>query len=44
MALAAACEDNGIASLYGADHYLSTSRPNERAALDIWARCVRSAP
>jgi alkanesulfonate monooxygenase SsuD/methylene tetrahydromethanopterin reductase-like flavin-dependent oxidoreductase (luciferase family) len=36
MALAAACEDNGIASLYGADHYLSTSRPNERAALDIW--------
>jgi alkanesulfonate monooxygenase SsuD/methylene tetrahydromethanopterin reductase-like flavin-dependent oxidoreductase (luciferase family) len=36
MALAAACEDNGIARLYGADHYLSTSRPNERAALDIW--------
>ena len=35
-ALAAACDDNGIAALYGADHYLSTSRPNERAALDIW--------
>jgi len=35
-ALAAACEDNGIANLYGADHYLSTSRPDERAALDIW--------
>lgn len=35
-ALAAACEDNGIVALYGADHYLSTSRPDERAALDIW--------
>jgi alkanesulfonate monooxygenase SsuD/methylene tetrahydromethanopterin reductase-like flavin-dependent oxidoreductase (luciferase family) len=35
-ALAAACEDSGIAALYGADHYLSTSRPDERAALDIW--------
>jgi alkanesulfonate monooxygenase SsuD/methylene tetrahydromethanopterin reductase-like flavin-dependent oxidoreductase (luciferase family) len=35
-ALAEACEANGIACLYGADHYLSTSRPNEWGSLDIW--------
>jgi hypothetical protein len=41
-ALVTACEDAGIACLCGADHYLSTWRPDERGALDIWARCARS--
>jgi len=36
LALANACEEHGIESLFRSDHYLSQSFPHERAAHDAW--------
>jgi F420-dependent oxidoreductase-like protein len=36
VALARACEENGIESLFRSDHYLSMAEPYRREALDAW--------
>jgi F420-dependent oxidoreductase-like protein len=36
LALARACEEHGIETLFRSDHYLSSSYPHERAAHDAW--------
>jgi F420-dependent oxidoreductase-like protein len=36
LALARACEEHGIETLFRSDHYLSLARPTEREALDAW--------
>jgi alkanesulfonate monooxygenase SsuD/methylene tetrahydromethanopterin reductase-like flavin-dependent oxidoreductase (luciferase family) len=36
LALAAACEEHGIESLFRSDHYLSLIAPQERVATDAW--------
>jgi alkanesulfonate monooxygenase SsuD/methylene tetrahydromethanopterin reductase-like flavin-dependent oxidoreductase (luciferase family) len=35
-AVAAACEEHGVGSLYSSDHYLSTAGTTERGSLDAW--------
>jgi alkanesulfonate monooxygenase SsuD/methylene tetrahydromethanopterin reductase-like flavin-dependent oxidoreductase (luciferase family) len=37
QALARACEDSGIETLFRSDHYLSVFGRNERGSLDAWA-------
>ncbi|HEV8688485.1 MAG TPA: TIGR03560 family F420-dependent LLM class oxidoreductase [Gaiellaceae bacterium] len=37
LALAQACEEHGIETLFRSDHYLSGSHPHERAAHDAWS-------
>jgi F420-dependent oxidoreductase-like protein len=37
VALAGACEELGFGGLFRSDHYLSSSHPTERGALDAWA-------
>jgi F420-dependent oxidoreductase-like protein len=37
VALANACEDNGLEALFRSDHYLSFSDPTGRGSLDAWA-------
>jgi F420-dependent oxidoreductase-like protein len=37
VALARACEEHGVESLFRSDHYLSVSGHGERVALDAWA-------
>jgi len=37
VALASACEEHGVESLFRSDHYLSVSGHGERGALDAWA-------
>jgi alkanesulfonate monooxygenase SsuD/methylene tetrahydromethanopterin reductase-like flavin-dependent oxidoreductase (luciferase family) len=36
LALAEACEEHGIESMFRSDHYSSLVEPNERAATDAW--------
>jgi F420-dependent oxidoreductase-like protein len=36
VALADACEEHGVETLFRSDHYLSASHPHERAAHDAW--------
>jgi alkanesulfonate monooxygenase SsuD/methylene tetrahydromethanopterin reductase-like flavin-dependent oxidoreductase (luciferase family) len=36
LALADACEEHGIETLFRSDHYLSLAAPRERAATDAW--------
>ena len=36
LALAEACEEHGIDTLFRSDHYLSLTAPRERAATDAW--------
>ena len=36
VALAEACEEHGIDTLFRSDHYLSLTAPRERAATDAW--------
>src|SRR5919198_162065 len=36
LALANACEEHGVETLFRSDHYLSGSHPHERAAHDAW--------
>jgi len=36
LALARACEEHGVETLFRSDHYLSLARPTEREALDAW--------
>jgi alkanesulfonate monooxygenase SsuD/methylene tetrahydromethanopterin reductase-like flavin-dependent oxidoreductase (luciferase family) len=36
LALAEACEEHGIDTLFRSDHYLSLTAPHERAATDAW--------
>ena len=36
LALAEACEENGVETLFRSDHYLSLARPADRASLDAW--------
>ncbi len=36
VALAEACEEHGVDTLFRSDHYLSNSAPREREALDAW--------
>ncbi len=37
VALAAACEENGVGTMFRSDHYLSVEDRHERGALDAWA-------
>jgi F420-dependent oxidoreductase-like protein len=37
LALAGACEENGVGTMFRSDHYLSVADRRERAALDAWA-------
>jgi F420-dependent oxidoreductase-like protein len=37
VALAAACEENGLGTMFRSDHYLSVEDRRERGALDAWA-------
>jgi F420-dependent oxidoreductase-like protein len=37
QAIAAACEENGVGTLFRSDHYLSVDDRRERGALDAWA-------
>jgi F420-dependent oxidoreductase-like protein len=36
LALARACEENGIDTLFRSDHYVSQAAPAEKASLDAW--------
>jgi F420-dependent oxidoreductase-like protein len=36
LAVARACEEHGVETLFRSDHYLSLARPREREALDAW--------
>jgi F420-dependent oxidoreductase-like protein len=36
LAVAQACEEHGVETLFRSDHYLSGSHPHERAAHDAW--------
>jgi F420-dependent oxidoreductase-like protein len=36
LAVARACEEHGVETLFRSDHYLSRARPTEREALDAW--------
>ena len=37
VALAGACEENGVGTMFRSDHYLSVEDRRERGALDAWA-------
>ena len=37
VAMAAACEEHGIGTLFRSDHYLSVDDRRERGSLDAWA-------
>lgn len=37
VALAAACEENGVGTMFRSDHYLSVEDRRERGSLDAWA-------
>ena len=36
LALAAACEENGVGTMFRSDHYLSVDDRRERGSLDAW--------
>ncbi len=37
QAIAAACEEHGVGTLFRSDHYLSVDDRRERGSLDAWA-------
>ena len=37
LAIAAACEEHGVGTLFRSDHYLSVDDRRERGSLDAWA-------
>ena len=42
LAIASACEEHGISTLYQSDHYLDVDSDNpERGSLDAWGRSAR---
>lgn len=43
LALAAACEEHGVGTMFRSDHYLSVDDRRERGSLDAWGRSPRSA-
>ncbi len=43
LALAAACEENGVGTMFRSDHYLSVDDRRERGSLDAWGTTVALA-
>jgi F420-dependent oxidoreductase-like protein len=43
LALARACEENGVGTMFRSDHYLSVEDRGERSSLDAWAQITALA-